>query len=103
MVASEVKSIGPLFRQLIALSCILPVAAFSQGCHRTGPRPNDMALWAVMGRCRVAALGIRRHSAYRSSVNAIKDDGCYRLLPPATPDEWETYHRIRREVLLEAR
>lgn len=28
--------------------------------------------------------------------------GPYCLRPPASPDEWEVYHRIRRDVLLEA-
>ncbi|HUB12658.1 MAG TPA: GNAT family N-acetyltransferase [Acetobacteraceae bacterium] len=28
--------------------------------------------------------------------------GPFHLRPPETPAEWETYHRIRREVLLEA-
>jgi len=28
--------------------------------------------------------------------------GPYRLRPPASPDDWEVYHRIRRDVLLEA-
>jgi len=27
----------------------------------------------------------------------------YRLRPPASAEEWEAYHRIRRDVLLEAR
>ena len=29
--------------------------------------------------------------------------GLYCLRPPASAEDWETYHRIRREVLLEAR
>jgi GNAT superfamily N-acetyltransferase len=28
--------------------------------------------------------------------------GPYCLRPPASPDDWEVYHRIRRDVLLEA-
>ena len=36
-------------------------------------------------------------------MKATDHRGDYRLLPPASPDEWETYHRIRRDVLLEAR
>jgi GNAT superfamily N-acetyltransferase len=48
-------------------------------------------------------LGFPRDTAYRSSVTATDNRCDYRLLPPASPDEWETYHRIRRDVLLEAR
>ena len=29
--------------------------------------------------------------------------GPYCLRPPATPDDWDVYHRIRQDVLLEAR
>jgi GNAT superfamily N-acetyltransferase len=28
--------------------------------------------------------------------------GPYQLRPPASPDDWEVYHRIRQDVLLEA-
>ncbi len=28
--------------------------------------------------------------------------GSYRLRPPASPDDWEIYHRIHRDVLLES-
>jgi GNAT superfamily N-acetyltransferase len=30
-------------------------------------------------------------------------DGAYRLIPPASAEEWDTYHSIRRQVLFERR
>ena len=36
-------------------------------------------------------------------MKGSEDASPYRLSPPASAEEWETYHRIRRDVLLEAR
>lgn len=35
-------------------------------------------------------------------MKGSEDASRYRLRPPASADEWEAYHRIRRDVLLEA-
>ena len=35
-------------------------------------------------------------------MKGSEDASGYRLRPPASADEWEAYHRIRRDVLLEA-
>ena len=36
-------------------------------------------------------------------MNGSENASLYRLSPPASAEDWETYHRIRRDVLLEAR
>jgi GNAT superfamily N-acetyltransferase len=43
-------------------------------------------------------LGPRRLAGAMSDLR----HGPYCLRPPASPDDWEVYHRIRRDVMLEA-
>jgi len=38
-----------------------------------------------------------------TALSPSDTSGNYRLGCPASPEDWETYHRIRRDVLLEAR
>jgi len=48
-------------------------------------------------------LGRQQAMGGASTASASRTRGAYRLHRPATAAEWETYHRIRRDVLLEAR